>query len=287
MTNSTASTTATTSAGAGGGASNVDRGPTSVPVDGDPNGLFWDATTNTLLIADNDNNRVLQWTDAGGVGLLADLPGGEQDSSGLGQVVKTADGTVAVTRFGFGTTGGVALVAPDLSTSLVPNIDPTKRRIGLCVAPDGSLYDSYFETFTGTDTLGAVGKLDLSGTEVDIITSLEKPVGVIVVGENLVVDDQMTNEALTTPVASPSSTLNILAQLDEPDLLCEGPNGTIFSGGAMGDVRQIASDGTVTTFAGGFLSIRGVAYDAANERLFAAEHDSTGAANTVRILPVD
>jgi hypothetical protein len=42
----------------------ADRGPTTVTVDGDPNGLWW--SDGVLYIADDDNNRILSWTDADG-----------------------------------------------------------------------------------------------------------------------------------------------------------------------------------------------------------------------------
>ncbi len=39
---------------------------TSLAIDGDPNGLYWDATSSTLYVADDGNNRILTYTDAGG-----------------------------------------------------------------------------------------------------------------------------------------------------------------------------------------------------------------------------
>ena len=88
------------------------------------------------------------------------------------------------------------------------------------------------------------------------------------------------------PLASPGAP-STLATIPGPDLLCEGPAGSFFMGGTTGEVRHIAADGSFSTLAGGFLEIRGVAYDAANKRVFAAEHDPDGAKNTLRILPVD
>ncbi|APR77663.1 Hypothetical protein A7982_03010 [Minicystis rosea] len=278
--------TETGSGGSGGSHAMVDRGPTSIVLDGDPNGLFWDAPTGTLYIADNHNNRVLQWTDAAGIGLVADLPGGAQNSAGLGQLVKAKDGTIAVTIFGFGATGGVAFIAPDKSTGMVPSLDPVKRRIGLAIADDGTLYDSYFENITGSKQIGAIARLDLAGAETDVVTSLKKPVGLLAAGSNLIISDQTSAAVLVAPIASPTN-VTTLAQLDGPDLLSAGPNGTYFTGGSNGEVRRIASDGTVSTFAGGFIQIRGVAYDAQNKRLFAAEHDPEGTKSALRILPVD
>src|SRR5262249_34948107 len=161
-------TSASTSSGNAG--MKVDRGPTSVALDGDPNGLFWDAETGTLYIADVDNNRVLAWTDAGGIQLVAELPPAPQNGPGLGQIVLTKDGKLVVTRFGYGTAGDIVYVAPDKSTGKVPGLDTLKRRIGLTIASDGTLYDTYFVK-TASGQLGAVAKVDLSGGETDVVTA--------------------------------------------------------------------------------------------------------------------
>ncbi len=263
----------------------VDRGPTAIPLDGDPNGLWWDSAAATLYIADDNNNRVLQWTDEAGVALVAELPAAPQNGPGLGQLVKTKDGKIIVTRFGFGTAGDVVYVAPDKTTGKVPNLDPLRRRIGLTVASDGTLYDSYFVK-TASGQLGAVARLDLTGSEVDFIPGLKKPVGVLASGSSLFISDQTAGTVIAAPVATPDK-LTVLAQVDGPDLLCEGPNGSLFTGGTTGEVRQISSDGKLSTFVGGFLQIRGVAYDAVNKRVFAAEHDAGGSLNALHILPVN
>ena len=281
----THATTGGSSSSASGGDAGpaADRGPTSLTVDGDPNGLFWDDATDTLYIADSDNNRVLTWTDAARFASLADLPKAPQDGPGLGQLVKTADGTLVVVRFGFGTVGDVVFVEPGGTTGTVPNLDPQKRRIGLTVAPDGTLFDGYFVK-SATSDYGAVARLDLKGTEIDVIQGLDKPIGVLAIGGSLYVTDQGKGTVLVSPLGMPDKDV-VLAMLDEPDLLCPGPNGSIYTGGA--DIRQITADGTVTTFASGFSSVRGVAYDPTHRRVFASNHSLTGGPNKLEIRPVD
>src|SRR5262249_31634510 len=133
---------------------------------------------------------------------------------------------------------------------------------------------------------GAIAKLDLAGTETDVVTSLKKPIGLLADGKNLVVSDQTDGTILVAPLTAPTA-LATLVVIDDPDLLTKGPKGSYFTGGSIGDMRQIASDGALSTFAGGFISVRGVAYDAANKRLFAAEHDPLGKMSALHILPVD
>lgn len=274
--------------GTGGAAVVVDRGPTTIALDGDPNGLFWDNSEGVLYIADDNQNRVLRWTDAEGLSVAADLPPGPPDSAGLGQVVRTADGTLVVPRFGGGTAGDVVFVDKDGNGGVVPGLDPVRRRIGMAVAPDGSLYDSYFVSLNGTK-FGAVAKLTLDGSEVNVLEGLDKPVGVIVVGSDLYASEQAAGRVVKAPLAAPDQ-VAVMAQLDTPDLLCQGPEGSLFTGGKAGDVRQIGADGKVNEFAGGFQEIRGVAYDPTNRRLFLSDHDgneSDGVTHKLQILPVD
>ena len=54
------------------------------------------------------------------------------------------DGTIVTVEFGCGTAGAVVYVSPDGGTGTVPGLDVTKRRLGLTLASDGTLYDSYF-----------------------------------------------------------------------------------------------------------------------------------------------
>jgi hypothetical protein len=112
-------------------------------------------------------------------------------------------------------------------------------------------------------------------------------VGVLAAGPTLFISDQSANAVVTTPLAAPGPTTPFAANVAAPDLLCNGPGGSTFTGGKNGAVRQISSTGQVTTVAEGFLTIRGVAYDAKNRRLFAAEHDPGKVKNALRILPVN
>jgi hypothetical protein len=266
----------------------IDRGPTILAVDGDPNGLWWDAASGTLYLADDNGNRVLQWTDGAGFSLLADLPSTTADSPGLGQLVLDSVGNLVVTRFGGGSAGDVVYVKPDGSTAVVPNLDPTRRRLGLTLGADGTLYDSWFIK-NDTGRVGSVGILDLAGSDAEFATGFQKPVGALVQGTTLYVSDQDLGAVLKLELSTPQSHQNF-AVVDGPDLLAAGPNSSLFTGGTDGTVRQIDSTGAVTTFATGFQQARGVAYDAENRRLFVADHDvadSNGSTNFLQILPVN
>jgi hypothetical protein len=257
---------------------------TSIALDGDANGLYWNASSSTLYIADNANNRILTYTDGAGVTKFADLPAASASGPGLGQLIPLPDGSLLVTRFGFGTAGDIVQVMPNATSAIIAGLDPTKRRIGLARADSGTIFETYFVK-NGAAYVGAVASVTLAGVEMDVVTGLQKPVGVLAVGPTFFIDDQSTNELYTTPTASPG-TLTQFAQLPNADLLCTGPSGTVFSGGADGNVRQIDSSGNVSVFATGFTAARGVAYDATNKRLFIANHVGASGPNTVEVRPV-
>lgn len=265
----------------------VDRGPTQIDLDADPNGLWWDAKSGTLLIADDNGNRILTWTDEAGLGLAGDLPAPPEDGPGLGQVVLTHDGTRVVTRFGFGTAGDVATLDPAGQAGIVPGLDPTRRRIGLTVADDGTLYDGWF-IHTDTGKVGGVGRLTLDGTETEVIGGLLKVVGVLAVGDDLYVSDQERGEILVAPLADPAG-VTVFAAMDSPDLLAAGPDGSLFTGSKVGNVYQVNAGGEVQVFSAGHQEVRGTAYDPGNRRLFVADHDgyeADGLNHHILILPV-
>lgn len=266
----------------------VDRGPTAYDVDGDPNGLWWDSDEGALYLADDNGNRVLRWSDADGFSLAAELPEASADGPGLGQLVRTADGTLVVPRFGYGTSGDVVYVTASGESGVVPGLEVERRRIGLTVADDGALYVGWFVSSDG-GRVGGVSALDLDGGETDLADSLGKPVGVLASADTLWVSDQDLGQVLTAPLASPDA-LTLLAEVDSPDLLGAGPDGGVFTGGKDGSVRLISAGGEVTTFSSGYQEVRGVAYDAENGRLFLADHDgdeSDGLTHRLQIVPVD
>lgn len=260
----------------------------SIPIDGDPNGLWWDAHSQALYVADDDGNQILKWTDAGGVTIAGTLPKATGEGPGLGQPVLLADGSVVVPRFGYGTNGDVVILRADGSTQSLSTLDRERRRIGLAIADDGTIYGAYYLR-VGTMRTGAVAKLSLSGTETDVLTGLKKTVGVMVSNGHLYVSDQELGQIIKAPLSDPQQK-SIFATLETPDLLCAGPRGSIFTGGPQGTIRHISGEGTATVFRSGFQQVRGLAWDAVSRRLFVANHDSdpaNGIRNTIEIVPVD
>lgn len=269
----------------------------SVALPFDPNGLFWDAATQALYIADDDGNQIRTWTEDGGLAIVARLPPAPAAGPGLGQIVVLGDRRIVAPRFGGGTGGDVVAVQADGSARAVTGLAPERRRLGLTVAADGTLYDSFFVK-VGTDRAGAVAKLSIggsgngtgAGTETDVLTGLKKPIGVLALGDALYVSDQEQGQILKAPITDPA-TVSVFATLPAPDLLAAGPDGSIFTGGLQGGVRQISAAGVVKTVAQqGLKQVRGVAWDGAARRLFIANHDgdpTDGTAHSLEIVPID
>jgi hypothetical protein len=267
----------------------VERGPRVLELDGDPNGLWWDANSETLLVTDDRGNRILEWSDSRGFGTREQLPEAPPAGAGLGQLVLIDGGDLVVTRFGFGTEGGVSIVPLQGDVRNVPGLDAARRRIGLTRATDGTLYDAWFVQLDSGERVGAVGQLSLDGTEPEVMTGLTSPVGVLAVGDRLFVSDQDTGQILVAPRMDPRA-VTVFATVEEPDLLAEGPADSMFAGSAMGSVYRIDSAGVASEFQSGLRQVRGVAYDPAGQRLFVAEHDPAEAdvaQHALHILPVN
>jgi sugar lactone lactonase YvrE len=201
-------------------------------------------------------------------------------------MARAADGTLYVSRFGFGTTGGVAIVKADGSVGAIAGVDPSRRRIGLAVAPDGALYDAWFEKH-GDGPGGEVARLSLDGQEAVAMTGLRKPVGLLVLGDSLYVSDQAAGRVLRAPLATPSSASTFAADVPGADLLCAGPSGAIFAGGGA-VVYRIDASGHASALVSGLPKARGVAYDPSARRLFVSEHDLEPGRtrHQIRIVPV-
>jgi sugar lactone lactonase YvrE len=244
--------------------------PDCIPLDGDPNGLYWDAQSQALLIADTRGGRILKWTEAGGVVPFVVLPDAAK-AGGLGQIVRSAEGDLLVALLGTSSAGGVVRISPAGETSVVAELAPERRRIGLAVAADGRVFGTWFTRDEKHEGDGGVSELDADGGETDLIKGLQKPVGILALGDTLFVSDQQQGKVLQAPLAAPAA-LAAFASVEQPDLLAAGPDGAIFAASRKGGVQRIERSGAVSPALPSAQQIRGVAYDPDKRRLFASEH---------------
>jgi hypothetical protein len=271
------------------------RRTADVPLTFQPTGLWWDSTTQALYIANDGGQQIIRWReDINSFVVFARLPEIAASAGSLGQVVKAKDGSFLVTRFGFGQAGAVLQASSDgNSVSAVAGLDVKRRRVGLTVTADGTVYDTWFLVAgTAPPTMGTVSRVALDGTgESDVVTGIGKPVGVLALGDQLYISDQLDGVILKTPLANPGTTTTF-ATIAGADALAAGPTGILYAVSSTGTVWSIASDGTPTSVQGGYKPLRGVAYDPDHKRLFVAEPDKgspDGGAGMpmLHVLPID
>ena len=75
---------------------------------------------------------------------------------------------------------------------------------------------------------------------------------------------------------------------DSLDLMTAGPDGTLYFGSGTGSLYAVNLQGGFKTLASGWPGIRGVAVDAANQRLFVAvTAEKADGPASIRIVPID
>lgn len=306
----------------------ADRGPTTIALAADPNGVHWDAAENRLYLTDDTSNAILRWDGDGTTtfssyaALPALQPPATPTQTSLGGLTRTSGQRFYTTRFGFGN-AGTAIEVDAPAARILAGLDPARRRIAIAVSAAGELLDSWFTTPPSPSASTANGGVSMmtvnadgSASEREIVTGLSKPVGVVTVGRTLFVSDQATGKllsfALDTVLAAPASaeqgttvasfSANLASSdpasrsADNIDQLAAASDGTLFLGGRGGRLFRVGADGAVSTLAEfntsadpGRLQVRGVAYDAANRRLFVVLHsmDDAVAGHSLRIVPID
>jgi hypothetical protein len=268
----------------------IDRGPTDLMLEFEPAGLFWDSPTQTLYLS-TGSNQIVKWTDAGGFELVATIPFAfAPQGNNLSQLVRLADGRIVVNVIGLNgasaVNGNILILSTGGAISAVPGLDQKRQRQGLALAPDGTIYSSWFQ-----GTVGGVSRVDLTAGETSVWLGLSKPYGVVVDSTTIFAADQKQNGIFKLPLASmdvDGGGSSKLADVTTPDLMALGA-GDLFVGGPQ--LSRVKPDGTVSAFFTPTRAIRGVAYDADHQRLFAAEPDAkfpdAGVMALLHILPVD
>ena len=120
-----------------------------------------------------------------------------------------------VTRFGFSLAGAVLQASSDGNTvAAIAGLDVKRRRIGLTVAPDGTVFDGWFTVVgTGPPMMGTVSRVALDGSgETDLVTGIGKPVGLLALGSQLYISDEANGVILQTPLAVRSELFRTLVE---------------------------------------------------------------------------
>lgn len=260
-----------------------DPPPTDLELPGDASGAWWDAGERRLFVTDDTHHAIVGWT-GGAFEQVAAVP----DAKGLGGLVRLADGRFVVTSFGAGTEGGVFVVGDGAATA-VPNLDHARRRTGLALAPDGTLYVTFFTKAGGADAVGGIARLDLEHGETDVVAAgLVKPIGIAAGPLALFVTDQARSRLLSYARTDPAHSETVVTgELAEPDLIAALPGGDLAIGSKTGVVYRVTPAGGPRVLARDLGQVRGVAYDPAGKRLFVVEHGGAGHPSRLHVLAVD
>lgn len=298
-----------------GGQTDGDVGPQTLDFDpngtGSPDAIHWDDAKQTLYIVDDRDNQVWTYQDGVGFQKLATVPDDpaltDAGRTKLNGITELADGTLVITRFGYGTGGAIYTLSPDGGTTTVPNVPANRKRIAVKVDPStGVVYGDSFTGGGGTPPAGWIETVDLANGTTAYATGFGKTVGLLVQGNSILVSDQTNDVIVSVPLnpaelADGGATLAdggafpVYATLAGPDQLSAGPNGTVYTGeflpqtdgGGAPQVRQILPDGGVVVPWPDitFTSINDVAYDPTNHRLFVVDSNGT-TVRMIHILPV-
>ncbi len=261
--------------------------PADAPADvtmnlnGGANALLWDAASSTLYLTDDNNNKLLKWTDANGIQDVAMLPN-ESAGNNPGGILKLADGSFLLANFGYGTQGGFINVDATGTAANLTGFDATRKRIGIAQDSAGLLYSSYF-TGNTANAVGGVATVMLqsggAGTETEVAgatttAGFKKIVGLVATPTALYASDSVNKTIWKISV--PDYTVSMLATgLPTADLLMMMPNGDILTGGGA-VISRITQAGVVSALPNtGFETVHGVAYDPVAHHLFVIDHSAT------------
>jgi DNA-binding beta-propeller fold protein YncE len=256
--------------------------PQRIAVEAQPNGIAVRPGDGAIFITDDTTNSVLTATDNHHpftrFAALPAVPG--QDRNSLSQLVFADPRALLVAQFGFGTSGALVEIAaretnPDTKAGQVTTFtgpDPVRRRLGLAVLGPGQVLSTWFVKQGNAPQYGGLSLISYDAstgraTEQTWMTGLVKPVGVAVANGNVYVSDEANNRILKARIDAlrtapqPASSATVVAQIDGPDLLAAGRDGTLYTKCSEHGFCRIAADGTVTQLANDFNDARGVALD--------------------------
>jgi len=258
-----------------------------IAVDARPNGIAIRPTDGAVFIADDVSNTVLSSSDGKLFARYAALPVVAGQPNSVSQLAFANSGVLLVARFGFGTTGTVFEIPAIDTTRALAGLDPTRRRLGLAVVGPGQFLSTWFVKNEGHPAQGGLSLITYDAAsgkaqERDVMSGLGKPIGVAVLGDQVFVSDQADNTIVGASLAAllrstqAIAPTDIVARVNDPDLMAVDENATLHTKCDTHSVCQIASNGAVTILAGDFHDARGVAIDPTRHLLYVVDRAAAG-----------
>jgi hypothetical protein len=281
------------------GSAQVASAPQQITLDARPNSIAIAQTDGRIYITDDKTNNVLASTDGKTFVPFAAIPAVTGQPNALSQATFSADGTLLIERFGFGTSGAVFEVGADKSVSMLSGIDPARRRLGLAVIGPGKLLSTWFvkegsAPATGGVSLITYDKSTHAASEHNVLSGLAKPVGVAVQGDVVSISDQSNNMILRTSLASlldhshAGGLKTQVVKINGPDLLAIDKTGALYTKCNATAVCRITPDNTVTEVANDFEDARGVSIDSLHHLLYVVDRaKGASGVSSLRIVPLN
>jgi hypothetical protein len=273
--------------------------PEQIVTDAKSNGIAVRPADGALFITDDRSNSILMREGSGSFTPYATLPSVEGQPNSLSQLAFADSGELLIQRFGFGSSGAIFDIARSGASVQLTGTDPVRRRLGLAVLGQGRLLSTWFikdkdRPISGGLSLVTYDATNHSATERDLLTGLNKPVGVAVVGDNVFVADQVGNAIFRASLAellglgAPRTASAKAAEVKDPDMMAADIDGTLYTKCNSTELCAIAPDGRVSVMARDFHDTRGVAIDTQRRLLYVVDRTAAtaGATTTIRVIPI-
>ncbi|SAL60226.1 Virginiamycin B lyase [Caballeronia arvi] len=270
------------------------------PLAGAPNGVAVRDADGAVFVTDDKTNGIVMASNIGDsdFSLYARIPAAEGERTGLSQIAFAPNGHLLVERFGFGAASAVFDVAPSGQIALASDTNAARRRLGLLVLDGGTFLSSWFVKEGSAPATGGVsvitrGTAPRQVIERDIVTGLQKPVGLAEVADMLYISDQAANRIYKVDLQAaraanaPVPASDVFATIDAPDLMAASPDGTLYTKCGAHAVCSISKRGRPSVIASDLESPRGVAVDVARKRLIVVDRSSApDKPSALLVLPI-
>lgn len=237
-------------------------------VHADPNGVAYDPYGEALYIADGNAGAVIRVRGETHE-RIATIPNEGVVSDRLAGLAVIPDGTVFVTRVGYGTSGSVFRIEPDGTFAAITHLAPELYRCGITYdARQHVLYVTQFRRPRSGPIAGAVIEIGLLDNDVSpLVEGFVKPVGVARIGDTLVVADAGHRALFAVELRDGRvrAKRELARDLDRPDTLCALADSLLVTtyepDRKLGALRRVWLDGTSRILAQGPWEPRGVDTD--------------------------
>lgn len=245
----------------------------------DPSCLAFDQQTQALFVADAYSGAIIRVDHQAGTVAQRRVAtidsGGVVATNRIGGVALAPDGTLFVSRIGYGQSGAIFRAAPGGPPEALARLPARPWRGGIVFADDRLYATQYVRSSSGPFD-GALVEVDpATGSTSMLMDGFLHPVGIAKVGPTLVVTDARQRAVFRVGLAAGRAVLRLqlAADLDRPDSICPCGDDSVLVTSyddvrCRGTVRRIWLDGHVRVIAHGSWEPRGVATD--GERVFVA-----------------